>query len=34
VVAVDGDVYLIEGFALWQMGEHLPSRVGPVAAWT
>ncbi len=25
LVAVDGDVYLIEGFALWQMGEHLPS---------
>ena len=24
-VAVDGDVYLIEGFALWQMGEHIPS---------
>ena len=25
LVAVDGDVYLIEGFALWQMGEHVPS---------
>src|SRR5829696_4440253 len=25
LVAIDGDVYLIEGFALWQMGEHLPS---------
>jgi predicted heme/steroid binding protein len=25
LVAVDGDVYLIEGFALWQNGEHLPS---------
>lgn len=25
-VAVDGDVYLIEGFALWQMGEHVPSN--------
>jgi predicted heme/steroid binding protein len=25
-VAVDGNVYLIEGFALWQMGEHLPSN--------
>ena len=25
LVAVDGDVYLIEGFALWSMGEHLPS---------
>ena len=25
LVAVDGKVYLIEGFALWQMGEHLPS---------
>src|SRR5215208_1114825 len=25
LVAVDGEVYLIEGFALWQMGEHLPS---------
>ena len=25
-VAVDGDVYLIEGFALWQMGEHIPSN--------
>ncbi len=25
LVAVDGNVYLIEGFALWQMGEHLPS---------
>lgn len=25
LVAVDGDVYLIQGFALWQMGEHLPS---------
>ena len=25
LVAVDGDVYLIEGFALWQGGEHLPS---------
>jgi predicted heme/steroid binding protein len=25
LVAVDGDVYLIEGFALWQMGEHTPS---------
>ena len=25
-VAVDGDVYLIEGFALWQMGQHLPSN--------
>src|SRR5918993_821237 len=26
LVAVDGDVYLIEGFALWQMGEHIPSE--------
>ena len=25
-VAVDGDVYMIEGFALWQMGQHLPSN--------
>ncbi len=25
-VAVDGDVYLIEGFALWQMGQHVPSN--------
>jgi predicted heme/steroid binding protein len=25
LVAVDGDVYLIEGFALWQNGEHIPS---------
>ena len=25
LVAVDGDVYLIEGFALWRMGEHTPS---------
>lgn len=25
-VAVDGDVYLIEGFALWQMGQHIPSN--------
>jgi predicted heme/steroid binding protein len=25
MVAVDGDVYLIEGFSLWQNGEHLPS---------
>jgi len=25
LVAVNGEVYLIEGFALWQMGEHLPS---------
>ena len=25
LVAVDGNVYLIEGFALWQSGEHLPS---------
>lgn len=25
LVAVDGDVYLIEGFALWVDGEHLPS---------
>ena len=25
LVAVDGDVYLIEGFALWKMGEHIPS---------
>jgi len=25
LVAVDGEVYLIEGFALWQMGEHVPS---------
>ena len=25
LVAVDGNVYLIEGFALWQMGEHIPS---------
>jgi predicted heme/steroid binding protein len=24
-VAVDGEVYLIKGFALWQMGEHIPS---------
>ncbi len=25
LVAVDGDVYLIEGFTLWAMGEHVPS---------
>lgn len=25
LVAVDGEVYLIEGFALWSMGEHTPS---------
>jgi predicted heme/steroid binding protein len=25
LVAVDGDVYLIEGFSLWQNGEHIPS---------
>ena len=25
LVAVDGDVYLIEGFLLWKMGEHAPS---------
>lgn len=25
LVAVDGDVYLIEGFALWSMGRHAPS---------
>ncbi len=25
LVAVDGDVYLIQGFTLWQMGEHIPS---------
>ena len=25
-VAVDGDVYLIEGFVLWQMGQHVPSN--------
>ncbi len=25
LVAVDGEVYLIEGFALWKMGEHIPS---------
>ena len=25
-VAVDGDVYLIEGFVLWQMGQHAPSN--------
>ena len=25
LVAVDSDVYLIEGFALWQDGEHIPS---------
>lgn len=25
MVAVDGDVYLIEGFALWSMGQHTPS---------
>lgn len=25
LVAVDSDVYLIEGFALWRMGEHTPS---------
>ena len=25
LVAVDGNVYLIEGFALWQDGEHIPS---------
>lgn len=24
-VAVDGDVYLIKGFALWSMGRHTPS---------
>ncbi len=34
LVAVDGEVYLIEGFALWQMGEHTPSGAGRVAAWT
>ncbi len=26
LVAVDGEVYLIEGFALWKEGEHLPSE--------
>ena len=25
LVAVDGDVYLIKGFALWSMGRHTPS---------
>ena len=25
LVAVDGEVYLIEGFDLWKDGEHLPS---------
>ncbi|MDQ3964966.1 MAG: hypothetical protein M3246_00700 [Actinomycetota bacterium] len=25
LVAVDGEVYLIEDFALWQEGEHVPS---------
>ena len=25
LVAVDGDVYLIKGFALWRMGQHTPS---------
>ncbi len=25
LVAVDGDVYLIEGFDLWKDGEHIPS---------
>jgi predicted heme/steroid binding protein len=25
LVAVEGDVYLIEGFALWSMGRHTPS---------
>lgn len=25
LVAVDGDVYLIKGFALWSMGQHTPS---------
>ena len=25
LVAVDGYVYLIEGFTLWAMGEHVPS---------
>jgi predicted heme/steroid binding protein len=25
LVAVDGDVYLIEGFDLWKDGEHTPS---------
>ena len=25
-VAVGGEVYLIEGFALWQMGQHVPSN--------
>ncbi len=25
-VAVDGNVYLIEGFPLWQMGQHIPSK--------
>ena len=25
-VASNGDMYLIEGFALWQMGEHTPSN--------
>ncbi len=25
LVAVDGDVYLIEGFALWVAGEHITS---------
>jgi len=25
LVAVDGDIYLIEGFTLWAMGEHVPS---------
>src|SRR4051794_23147413 len=26
LVAVGGDVYLIEGFDLWQNGEHTPSE--------
>ena len=26
LVAVDGEVYLIEGFDLWKDGEHLPSE--------
>ncbi len=25
-VAVDGTVYLIKGFALWEMGQHTPSN--------
>ena len=33
LVAVDGEVYLVEGFELWKMGERLPSGAGRDAVW-